>query len=130
MERFTYNTQEYVSMATQPRWLFAGTQANKGVKEDLHKDGHGTCGGSKINGRDYGVAKQANLVIVKAAEDVDETLDGFGKILKDVRARKLQGKAVVNFSRSSMYPSTPSDVLKSPQMVAVHLLIYLLPGSP
>lgn len=88
-------------MAKKPRWIFGGAQADKSVEEDLGSDGHGSCAGSKVNGPKYGVAKQANLVVVKASINIDETLDALNKIVEDVREKKLQGKAVVNFSRSS-----------------------------
>lgn len=94
--------QEYTGMAKKPRWIFGGSQADKSVEEDLGSDGHGSCAGSKVNGPKYGSAKQVNLVVVKASINIDETLDSLNKILEDVREKKLQGKAVVNFSRSSM----------------------------
>lgn len=87
-------------MAKKPRWLFGGSQADKSVEEDLFSDGHGSCAGSKVSGPKYGVAKQANLVVVKADMNSDETLDSMNKILQDVRSNELQGKAIVNFSRS------------------------------
>ncbi|KAG8161763.1 hypothetical protein KVR01_008750 [Diaporthe batatas] len=101
---YTKNS-EYTGMAKKPRWLFGGAQADKSVEEDLGSDGHGSCAGSKVNGPKYGVAKQANLVVVKASINTDETLDGLNKILADVREKKLQGKAIVNFSRSIANPS-------------------------
>lgn len=93
-------------MAKKPRWLFGGAQADKSVMEDLESDGHGSCAGSKVNGPKYGIAKQANLVVVKASSNSDETLDCMNKILQDVRSNKLQGKAIVNFSRSRTYQLT------------------------
>lgn len=93
--------QEYTGMAKKPRWIFGGAQADKAVEEDLGSDGHGSCAGSKVNGPKYGSAKQVNLVVVKASINIDETLDSLNKIIEDVREKKLQGKAVVNFSRSS-----------------------------
>ncbi|KAL1875232.1 hypothetical protein Daus18300_003303 [Diaporthe australafricana] len=101
---YTKNS-EYTGMAKKARWIFGGAQADKSVEEDLGADGHGSCAGSKVNGPKYGVAKQANLVVVKASTNIDETLDSLNKILEDVRSKKLQGKAVVNFSRSIANPS-------------------------
>lgn len=88
-------------MAVKPRWIFVGTQAEKSVEEDRDSDGHGSCAGSKVNGPKYGVAKKAELVIVKAGDTSGDTLDGLDQILRDVRDKKLQNKAVVNFSRNS-----------------------------
>lgn len=93
----TCDMQEYTGMAKKPRWIFGGAQADKSVEEDLGSDGHGSCAGSKVNGPKYGSAKQVNLVVVKASINIDETLDALNKILEDVREKKLQGKAVVNF---------------------------------
>ncbi|KAK7730529.1 hypothetical protein SLS63_005774 [Diaporthe eres] len=101
---YTKNS-EYTGMAKKPRWIFGGAQADKSVEEDLGSDGHGSCAGSKVNGPKYGVAKQVNLVVVKASINIDETLDSLNKIIEDVREKKLQGKAVVNFSRSIANPS-------------------------
>lgn len=106
-------------MAKKPRWIFGGAQADKSVEEDLGSDGHGSCAGSKVNGPKYGVAKQANLVVVKASINIDETLDSLNKIIEDVREKKLQGKAIVNFSRSSKCPKTAS----------IHVTPANLPGS-
>lgn len=113
-------------MAKKPRWIFGGAQADKSVEEDLGSDGHGSCAGSKVNGPKYGVAKQVNLVVVKASINIDETLDGLNKIIEDVREKKLQGKAVVNFSRSSMCPNTatvrraPADLPDSREPEQIH----------
>ncbi|KAK2008088.1 subtilisin-like protein [Colletotrichum eremochloae] len=97
-----YNTQnsEYAGMAVKPRWIFAGSQADDPVMDDLAHDGHGSCVASKINGPKYGVAKKASLVIVKAGPNVGDTLDGLSLILQDIRKNKVQGQAVVSFSRS------------------------------
>ncbi|WQF83596.1 Putative peptidase S8/S53 domain, peptidase S8, subtilisin, Ser-active [Colletotrichum destructivum] len=102
---YTRNT-EYTGMAIKPRWIFAGAQADRSVEEDADPGGHGSCAGSKVNGPKYGVAKKTNLVVVKAGDSSVDTLDGLNKILEDVRSKKLQGKAIVNFSRSIDKPTT------------------------
>ncbi|KAK1561718.1 peptidase S8/S53 domain-containing protein [Colletotrichum navitas] len=101
---YTKNS-EYTRMAVKPRWLFGGSQSAKSVKEDVDPGGHGSCAGSKVNGPKYGVAKQVNLVIVKASTNSDDTLDALNQVLADIRKNNLQGKAVVNFSRSLDNPS-------------------------
>ncbi|POS75009.1 hypothetical protein DHEL01_v206590 [Diaporthe helianthi] len=101
---YTRNS-EYTGMARKPRWIFGGGQAVRSVEEDLGSDGHGSCAGSKVNGPQFGVAKLVNLVVVKASINSDETLDALNKVLEDVRQRNLQGKAVVNFSRSIANPT-------------------------
>ncbi|KAJ0316333.1 hypothetical protein Brms1b_005544 [Colletotrichum noveboracense] len=82
------------------------TQAENSVEEDRDSDGHGSCAGSKVNGPKYGVAKKAELVIVKAGDTSGDTLDGLDQILRDVRDKKLQNKAVVNFSRNIDNPNS------------------------
>ncbi|KAF4434428.1 Subtilisin-like protease 2 [Colletotrichum fructicola] len=89
---------EYTGMAVKPRWIFGGSQEKASVEEDLDPDGHGTCAGSKINGPKFGVAKNVNLVVVKAGFKGSDTDDALDKIVDDVRERKLQGKAIVNIS--------------------------------
>lgn len=90
-------------MAVKPRWIFAGSQEEKSVEEDLDPDGHGTCAGSKINGPKFGVAKQVNLVVVKAGTQASDTDDALDRIVEDVRLKKLQGRAIVNISRCRTY---------------------------
>ncbi|TDZ33436.1 Subtilisin-like protease 2 [Colletotrichum spinosum] len=99
------DTQEYTGMAIKPRWIFGGAQAETSVEEDVDPGGHGSCAGSKVNGPKYGVAKKASLVVVKAGTSSVDTNDALDKILEDVRAKKLQGKASVNFSRCIEAPS-------------------------
>ncbi|EQB53373.1 hypothetical protein CGLO_06902 [Colletotrichum gloeosporioides Cg-14] len=97
---------EYTGMAVKPRWIFAGSQEEKSVEEDLDPDGHGTCAGSKINGPKFGVAKQVNLVVVKAGTQASDTDDALDRIVEDVRLKKLQGKAIVNISRCRLDSAT------------------------
>ncbi|CAI0646900.1 unnamed protein product [Colletotrichum noveboracense] len=61
---------------------------------------------NSVNGPKYGVAKKAELVIVKAGDTSGDTLDGLDQILRDVRDKKLQNKAVVNFSRNIDNPNS------------------------
>ncbi|KAJ0278410.1 hypothetical protein COL940_007266 [Colletotrichum noveboracense] len=82
------------------------TKNSNSVEEDRDSDGHGSCAGSKVNGPKYGVAKKAELVIVKAGDTSGDTLDGLDQILRDVRDKKLQNKAVVNFSRNIDNPNS------------------------
>ncbi|KAF4882489.1 Subtilisin-like protease 2 [Colletotrichum fructicola] len=96
---------EYTGMAVKPRWIFGGSQEKASVEEDLDPDGHGTCAGSKINGPKFGVAKNVNLVVVKAGFKGSDTDDALDKIVDDVRERKLQGKAIVNISCCRTYQS-------------------------
>lgn len=84
------------------RWLF--TIASDHVMDDPMFPGHGSCIASKVAGPRFGVAKNANIVMVKL-----ETIDGgsysfssiiraFTLISEDIDANGLGGKAVVNLS--------------------------------
>ncbi|CCF36568.1 hypothetical protein CH063_08108 [Colletotrichum higginsianum] len=107
---YTRNS-EYTRMAVPPRWIFAGSQSQKQVREDLHRHGHGSCVGSKVNGPKYGTAKNVNLVIVKAATVAWETDDALRRVLEDVKRRKLQGKAVISLARGR-HDEAASEELK------------------
>lgn len=80
------------------------------TEDDDATDGHGSCVYSMAVGPRYGIAKEADVVIVKHAklkkdlpkgeEDTLEsaTLDGMSRILKDIKDSNLKKKAVVNLS--------------------------------
>jgi hypothetical protein len=64
---------------------------------------HGTCVFSKSSGQLFGVAKDANVIIVKNGKakldiSLGIVLNGFGLIIEDIKKNNRQGKAVVNFS--------------------------------
>ena len=79
--------------------------------------GHGTCVMSKIAGKNYGTAKGANMVMVKLPAykpsrsgprppevemaitfRISNILIALAEVAKDIKVKKLQGKAVVNMS--------------------------------
>lgn len=67
-------------------------------------DGHGTCMASKATGAFYGVAKNADLVIVKYSRLlIGDILTGLAMIQDDIVQNKLQGKAVINLSLNCQY---------------------------
>jgi hypothetical protein len=97
--------------------LFTDAQAVKDYyaynRDTNTYDGHGNCVASVAGGRIFGVASRAELVVVKWKNGIDQfgqghfalsgaklcaLSDAFLFIIKDVEERKLQGKAVVNFS--------------------------------
>ncbi|KAL8829647.1 MAG: hypothetical protein Q9191_001898 [Dirinaria sp. TL-2023a] len=120
---------EWKNQPGNKRWIHAGDPNDdryvvSGTEDDQAVDGHGTCVYSMAVGPKYGIAKEADVVIVKHAklkkqpkddggkngdgsdsssddeEDTLEsaTLDGMAKILEDIKEKKLQKKAVVNLS--------------------------------
>ena len=74
---------------------------------DLDDDpsvGHGTGISALAVGQKYGVAKKANLVMVKVTAHADEDwswaemIAAVGVVLDDVKKKDLKGKAVLNMS--------------------------------
>ncbi|KAK2739999.1 alkaline proteinase [Colletotrichum kahawae] len=80
----------------------------------------GTCMASKIFGPKYGVAKKANVVMVKLSGGsglmgmitMTEMLTALAMVKNDITTRKLKGKAVVNLS----YTTPMSD----PEAIAAY----------
>jgi len=85
-------------------WLYLPDEPQ--IEGDEH--GHGTCVTSKVTSPTFGVAKSANIVVVKT-----ETMDGMGTlrlsqyfdafvlVTGDVVSRNLQGRAVLTTSLNS-----------------------------
>ena len=62
--------------------------------------GHGTCVASKVAGTTFGVAKNANIVVVKISPvdgvlSASRVIAAWGVIAKDVASNNMQRKAVV-----------------------------------
>ncbi|TQN65832.1 Subtilisin-like protease 2, partial [Colletotrichum shisoi] len=126
---YTRNS-EYTRMAVPPRWIFAGSQSQKQVREDLHRHGHGSCVGSKVNGPKYGTAKNVNLVIVKAATVAWETDDAPRKVLEDVKRRKLQGKAVIILERGRHDEAASEELKKlTKELIRNDVVIFTSSGN-
>ncbi|KAL8880717.1 MAG: hypothetical protein Q9198_001930 [Flavoplaca austrocitrina] len=113
--------KDHKEWTTQPgtkRWFFPGDPNDPRytidrTETDRDEDGsHGSCVYSMAVGPKNGIAKNADVVILKHtsfnpkdSDDEDEedtvesaTLDGMAIILADVKEHKLQNKAVVNLS--------------------------------
>lgn len=92
------------------RWLFPNTPfwkkrpAWQTEDDPVAHRGHGTCVISKVIGERFGVAKLANLVVLKhrfnsrGGPMSSSILENLALVLADVKANKLQGKAVLNLS--------------------------------
>ncbi|KAL0944710.1 exo-beta-glucanase [Colletotrichum truncatum] len=59
---------------------------------------HGTCAVSKTVGRTTGSAKRANLVVVRVSLDPFSMSKGWQAVRDDIKAKGLQGKAVLSTS--------------------------------
>ena len=81
------------------RWLYLPEEPR--IESD--DVGHGTCVTSKVVGRTFGVAKSANVVIVKiypinGAVSVSRVIATWGVVARDIDANDMVGKAVVSNS--------------------------------
>jgi hypothetical protein len=87
-------------MAGDKRFIF--TRAGQVASDP---DGHGSCVASKVAGPRFGVAKNANVVMVMLPGDMrsGDILTALFQIRVDVISRGLQGKAVVNMSFGCKY---------------------------
>jgi len=85
--------QEFTNMQGNLRWLFPSNIPRNHVDED----GHGTCVASKVAGSTFGVAKRANLVIVKlpGSATLSHWIAGYAAVARDIALENLEGRAVV-----------------------------------
>jgi hypothetical protein len=88
--------QEFTDMQGNLRWLFPSNIPQNHVDDD--PDGHGTCAASKVIGPTFGVAKRANLVMVKlpgSSTTLSQWIAGFAAAARDIAEEHLEGRAVV-----------------------------------
>jgi len=79
------------------RWLFLPGEP----ESESDEIGHGTCTISKIAGRNFGVAKSVNLVVVKLGPidgqiEASRVMAAWGAIARDIASTNMQGRAVVS----------------------------------
>jgi len=93
--------QEFQNMLGSIRWLFiSGEPEIQG--DDI---GHGTCVASKVASPSFGVAKSANIVVVRL-DPVDgkipmsKVIAAWAAIAADIASKNMEQKAVVSFSMS------------------------------
>jgi len=87
------------------RWLYLPNEPE--IEND--EVGHGTCVASKVSGPTFGVAKSANIVLVKiypiaGSIHVSRYIAAWGLIARDITSKNLQGKAVVCTALNSEQP--------------------------
>jgi len=79
------------------RWLYLPGEPH--IPGD--ENGHGTCVVSKVAGRTFGVAKNANIVVVKLPPALDgaysasRVIAAWGVVANDIASNNMQRKAVV-----------------------------------
>jgi subtilisin family serine protease len=91
--------QEFRGLPGGIRWLYLPDEPP--VQSDIH--GHGSCIASKIAGRTVGVAKNANLVIVKAVPRSGIMSPAlfiavWAVVARDIESAELRGRAVISIS--------------------------------
>jgi cerevisin len=93
--------QEFRNMHGNIRWLYLPGQPH--IEGD--NKGHGTCVASKVASPTYGVAKSANIVVVR--QDLldgkvtpSSTIAAWGVVARDITLNGLQGKAVISVATS------------------------------
>jgi cerevisin len=89
--------QEFRNMHGSIRWLYLPGQPR--IEGD--NVGHGTCIASKIAGPVFGVAKSANIVVVRVDLVNGKVLPSsaiaaLGVVARDITLNGLQGRAVIN----------------------------------
>ncbi|KAL6717969.1 hypothetical protein ACLMJK_004054 [Lecanora helva] len=75
---------------------------------------HGTCVASKAAGSNYGVAKDTNLVVLKATYDVEDVIWALVTAHKHISTNNRQRRAVVLFTYA-----TDGSAAQDPEMVRI-----------
>jgi subtilisin family serine protease len=89
--------QEFRTLRGSIRWHFLPNQPHR----ESDPTGHGTCVASKIAGPVLGVAKNANLVIVKAVQSasrfiyVSHFVAAWAVVARDIETAGLSGRAAI-----------------------------------
>ncbi|KAI1012023.1 hypothetical protein LB503_004617 [Fusarium chuoi] len=96
-EGFNLRHKEFTSSPGRKRWIFS-----KGVSGENDPDGHGSCCASKALGSTVGVAPKADLVAVKLQLTSWSMLKAWQAVIMDVQQNRLQGKAVVSYSKATI----------------------------
>jgi len=83
------------------RWLYLPDEPQ--IQSD--EIGHGTCVASKVASPTYGVAKSANIVVVKVQPigdwlTVSRIIAAWGVVARDIASRSMQGEAVITYTLS------------------------------
>jgi subtilisin family serine protease len=78
------------------RWLFLPNEP----QTERDETGHGTCVTSKVTSTTYGVAKNANIVLmmIYPIDDyiaVSRYIEALAIIARDIESKGLQGKVVI-----------------------------------
>lgn len=102
------------------RWIYA-IDTDKRTLDGATRNtpNSGTCVASKVGGRRFGVAKNAELVVVKVTSHVSSFIDGLTKLVLDLdndenAGRHAKGRTVINIRGGFTVPSNPTgEILAS-----------------
>ena len=89
------SNDEFRRGSVKLRWLFA-MKATQTKSDDGR--GHGSCTASKVAGHQYGVAKKAQIVMVKIDGHISSAIDAFGRIIQDLNERDRAGEPVRGYT--------------------------------
>ncbi|KAK1990924.1 subtilisin-like protein, partial [Colletotrichum falcatum] len=92
--------KEYSQAPGNKRWIHLPEETRPRETDDDLTAGHGTCVQSLVNGPQFGAAKDADVVIVKIPQPTKSTylFTALDLVVKDIKAKNLEGKAVVTMS--------------------------------
>ena len=93
--------QEFRNTLGSIRWLFISGEPQ--IRRDDH--GHGTCVASKVASLSFGVAKSADIVVVKIRLvdnniPISNIIAAWGAVGADIASNNLEQKAVISASMS------------------------------
>ena len=93
--------QEFRNMYGSIRWLYIPGRAH--IEGD--DNGHGTCVASKVASPTFGVAKSANIVVVRVdlvdgKVQMSSVIAAWGVVARDIALSGMQGKAVISAALS------------------------------
>ncbi|KAK1987266.1 peptidase S8/S53 domain-containing protein, partial [Colletotrichum cereale] len=96
----TLKHQEYIQAPGNKRWIHIPKDIRPLKTDGDLESGHGTCVQSLVNGPQFGAAKHADVVIVKIPQPTKSSylMTALDLVIDDIKARNLEGKAVVTMS--------------------------------
>lgn len=104
----------------QLRWIYAIDTDKRALDGATRQTPNsGTCVASKVGGRRFGVAKSAELVVVKVTSHVSSFIDGLTKLILNLdddenAGRHARGRTVINMRGGFTVPSNPTgEILAS-----------------
>lgn len=91
---------EFATTGVIERWLYAANVKKTQTEyvKKLSWKGHGSCSASLVAGPNYGVAKNAKVIMVKNSFFEGGILDAFQKIINDLENRNQAGQVTAGYT--------------------------------